>query len=58
VLVAAGLLIQFLGHLIPFLKRRLATPGSAGVSLASGTIPGKTAGRRDAGAPRKEKKKP
>ncbi len=58
VLVAVGLLIQFLSHLIPFLKRRLATPGNAGVSLASGTIPVKTAGRQDAGAPRKEKKQP
>jgi hypothetical protein len=31
VLVATGLLIQFLSHLIPFLKRRLAVLGSAGV---------------------------
>jgi hypothetical protein len=37
VLVAAGLLIQFLSHLIPFLKRRLTTPGSPAVPAASGT---------------------
>ena len=37
VLVAIGLLIQFLIHLIPFLKRRLAVPGSAAVPAASGT---------------------
>ena len=35
VLVAAGLLVQFLGHLIPFLKRRLAAPGSATVPAAA-----------------------
>jgi hypothetical protein len=38
VLVATGLLIQFLSHLIPFLKRRLASPGSAGVSSAGGVV--------------------
>jgi hypothetical protein len=51
VLVAAGLLIQFLSHLIPFLKRRLATPGNA-------ATPATGSGRRDAGAPRKEKQQP
>ncbi len=40
VLVAAGLLIQFLSHLIPFLKRRLAVPGSAAVPAASGAVRG------------------
>jgi hypothetical protein len=35
VLVATGLLIQFLSHLIPFLKRRLAVLGSAGVPPAN-----------------------
>src|SRR5208283_5017973 len=35
VLVAVGLLIQFLSHLIPFLKRRMAIPGSAAVPAAS-----------------------
>ena len=38
VLVATGLVIQFLSHLVPFLKRRLATPGSAGVSPAGGAV--------------------
>ena len=31
VLVAMGLVIQFLSHLIPFLKRRMAGPGNASV---------------------------
>jgi hypothetical protein len=53
VLVAIGLTTQFLSHLIPFLKRRLAIPGSAAVPAASGNA----AGRRDASAPRKEKKR-
>ncbi len=35
VLVAAGLVIQFLGHLIPFLKRRTANPGSAAVPVVN-----------------------
>jgi hypothetical protein len=56
VLVAVGLVIQFLSHLIPFLKRRMAGLGSAGVSSASSVARG-NAGWRDAGAPRKEKKK-
>jgi hypothetical protein len=30
VLVAAGLVIQFLSHLIPFLKRRMGNPGNTG----------------------------
>ena len=35
VLVATGLIIQFLSHLIPFLKRRMASPGSAAIPAAS-----------------------
>ncbi|MGO9479357.1 MAG: cytochrome c biogenesis protein ResB, partial [Limisphaerales bacterium] len=49
VLVATGLLIQFLSHLIPFLKRRMATPGSAGVPPAYDAVRSHPAGRRDAG---------
>ena len=56
VMVGIGLLWQFLSHLIPFLKRRMAGSGSAGVSPASGAVRGNS-GRRDAGARRKEKKK-
>jgi hypothetical protein len=48
VLVATGLIIQFLSHLIPFLKRRLTTPGSASVPASD---------RRDASTPRQEKKR-
>jgi hypothetical protein len=44
VLVAAGLVVQFLSHLIPFLKRRTAQPGNA-------------TSRRDAGAPGRETRK-
>jgi hypothetical protein len=57
VMVGIGLLWQFLSHLIPFLKRRMAGPGSAAVPAASGPVRDDTAGRRDASAPRKEKKK-
>jgi len=56
VMVGIGLLWQFLSHLIPFLKRRMAVSGSAGVPAASGAVRGNS-GRRDAVAPRKEKKK-
>ena len=35
VLVATGLIIQFLSHLIPFLKRRMVSPGSAAIPAAS-----------------------
>ena len=45
VLVAAGLLIQFLGHLVPFLKRRLATPASAATPAAGNAARGKTASK-------------
>jgi hypothetical protein len=38
VLVATGLVIQFLSHLVPFLKRRLAVPGSAAVPAAGGAV--------------------
>ena len=43
VLVAAGLLIQFLSHLIPFLKRRATIPGSAGGSPAGDAVLGNSA---------------
>jgi hypothetical protein len=56
VMVGIGLLWQFLSHLIPFLKRRMAVPGSAGVTPANGAVRGNS-GRRDAGTSRKEKKK-
>ena len=36
VLVAAGLVIQFLSHLVPFLKRRLAAPVPANAAAADG----------------------
>ena len=55
VLVAIGLLTQFLGHLVPFLKRRMAGPGSAGVPPAR--VVTDRSRRRDASAPRKEKKR-
>jgi len=55
VLVALGLTIQFLSHLIPFLKRRMAQSGSAAVPAAGETGRDSVAGRRDTGAPRKEK---
>ena len=58
VLVGVGLLVQFLCHLIPFLKRRLATPGSAAVPAPRRAGPDNAAGRRQAGAPGKEKKRP
>src|ERR1017187_11028487 len=56
VMVATGLLWQFLSHLIPFLKRRMAGSGGAGLPPAGAAVRGNS-GRRDAGAPRKEKKK-
>jgi hypothetical protein len=55
VLVATGLVIQFLNRLIPFLKRRMAGPGTAAVPAAGGADLDGVPGRRDAGAPRKEK---
>jgi len=57
VMVGIGLLWQFLSHLIPFLKRRMADPGNVTVPAASGPVRDDTAGRRDASAPRKEKRK-
>jgi hypothetical protein len=56
VMVGVGLTWQFLSHLIPFLKRRLAGPGSAGVPPASGAAPGNP-GRRNAAVSGKEKKR-
>src|ERR1017187_3122077 len=56
VMVATGLLWQFLSHLIPFLKRRMAGPGNAGVPPASGAAQGNS-GRRNAAASGKERKR-
>jgi ResB-like family len=57
VLVAVGLVIQFLSHLIPFLKRRMAGSGTAAaVPPARGAVRVNLSGRRDTGVPRKEKK--
>ena len=56
VMVGAGLLWQFLSHLIPFLKRRMAGPANAVPS--SRVAADSAARRRDAGNARKEKKKP
>jgi len=55
VLVAVGLTIQFLSHLIPFLKRRLAQSATAAVSAPGETGRSRAPGRRDAGTSRKEK---
>jgi len=56
VMVGIGLLWQFLSHLIPFLKRRMA--GSANATVPNARVPvGGATNRRDAGARRKEKKK-
>ena len=61
VLVAAGLLWQFLSHLVPFLKRRTtaaasaSSPARAGnaAAPAAGSRPRDPARRRDSGAPAK-----
>jgi len=55
VMVAVGLTYQFLSHLIPFLKRRLAASGNIAVPAAGGGTRGNT-GRQETGASRKEKK--
>ncbi|HTY88018.1 MAG TPA: cytochrome c biogenesis protein ResB [Candidatus Acidoferrum sp.] len=55
VLVAVGLTIQFLSHLIPFLKRRLAQSASAAVSAPGAAAQSRAPARREAGASRKEK---
>jgi ABC-type transport system involved in cytochrome c biogenesis permease subunit len=47
VLVAAGLLVQFLSHLIHFGKRRDSEPGSAAVPAASDAASSRVAGRQD-----------
>jgi len=46
VLVATGLVIQFLSHLIPFLKRRIAAPVPAVAPLAPGAVRVNTTGGR------------
>jgi hypothetical protein len=56
VMVGIGLLWQFLSHLIPFLKRRMAGSANAAALNARVAVDGATS-RRDAGARRKEKKK-
>ena len=56
VLVALGLVIQFLSHLVPFLKRRMAGPGTAAVPPVAGAVRVNLSGRRDTGAPGKRKK--
>jgi hypothetical protein len=55
VLVALGLVIQFLSHLVPFLKRRVAGSGTT-AAPAAGAVPGGIRIRWNAGAPGKEKK--
>jgi hypothetical protein len=57
VLVATGLVIQFLSHLVPFLKRRMAGSGTPAVAPVAGGVRVNLSGRRDAGAPGKEKKR-
>jgi hypothetical protein len=56
VLVALGLVIQFLSHLVPFLKRRMTGPGTAAVPPAAGAVPSGIKIRWNAGAPGKQKK--
>ena len=55
VLVALGLVIQFLSHLVPFLKRRMAGSGTT-AAPAAGAVPSGIRIRWYAGAPGKEKK--
>jgi len=56
VMVAVGLTIQFLGHLIPFLKRRLTAAGGSGVPPAGDTTRGNAASHRVGGAAGREKR--
>jgi len=57
VLVAVGLVIQFLSHLVPFLKRRMAGSGTTAAVLPTvGIVRRVVLDPRGAGAPRKEKK--
>ena len=46
VLVALGLVIQFLSHLVPFLKRRMAAPATANAPSATGAVRGNATGGR------------
>ena len=56
VMVGVGLTWQFLSHLIPFLKRRMAGSGNAGGPPANGAVRGNS-GRRNAVVSGKEKKR-
>ena len=59
VLVAVGLVIQFLSHLVPFLKRRMVgSETTAAVLPTDGIVRRVVLDPRGAGAPRKEKKQP
>jgi hypothetical protein len=51
VLVATGLVIQFLSHLIPFLKRRNAQTMSTAVPATTDAVRAKTTGQRDQPSP-------
>ena len=54
VMVAAGLTWQFLSHLIPFLKRRVAGSGTASIPSAGKAVQSKTNDRRNGGGRRKK----
>jgi hypothetical protein len=56
VLVAAGLTIQFLSHLVPFLKRRMAGSGTAAAPPADGAVPSGIRIRWNTGTSQMEKK--
>jgi len=56
VLVATGLVIQFLSHLVPFLKRRMAGSGTPAAPLAAGAVPSGIRIRWNDGATGKAKK--
>ena len=55
VLVAAGLVIQFLSHLVPFLKRRTAQAAKAASPAPNNAVGQNVANRRSARTARKEK---
>ncbi|MGO8836027.1 MAG: hypothetical protein ACLQQ0_01265, partial [Limisphaerales bacterium] len=55
VLVALGLVIHFLSHLVPILTRRVAGPGTT-AAPAGGAVPSGIRIRWNAGTPGKEKK--
>ncbi len=56
VLVAAGLIIQFLSHLVPFLKRRMAGAGTTAALPPAGAVPSGIRIRWNTGDSRPEKK--